>query len=516
MFVVLVMLLCSTVLTIFADSYDDQYRQFDKAVVPLSIFGPDGKIESSKDISPKNACVIENWDQVAQYACRCCIVGKADAIQDDVVDGTALLNSCKDGGSCTDEVIKSLRTSEGLSGVSDTQFVNTLYDRSVIIKEVSVGFDQALASNGIFTENSMKNFLVHAYKSGKIMDSSFSDAQNLEVKNLGTGGGSATLQLFLVKNIKTGNEYIVKEVVKAKAEAFDLSLASHYKPLEKFTTSQGVDNPIVVLPKAYLKYKDKKNTHYLIVMPKAPGVEFLKLMKEYIAQPTEKNKIRLQEAFTFLGKTLGNFHKNFMVNAQGRPDSSSLQMLTLAHGDFHAKNVFYDESNKQIYWIDLEGLGKSVLRPKDVGDDLTHVTLFPFLVSFILSEDKINRKKWAYDFYPAFFNAYLDAFGGNKSANAAIAKKLIAGYARLANWNHEILPYIYEVLDAIASPNLKKSGDTESMTDKKKVVQALDKADAALKAQQEEIGSRGGSSAAGAIVGVSRDIVGGLKDTLKS
>lgn len=454
---ILFFLFCVYNLKILADLYDEQFKDF-STKKPLTLFSSDGKIKVTKDFSSNTACNVENWDNVAQYACRCCIVSKADAITEDVVNGTGLLDACKKNGLCSDKLITALKNTEGLTNTSDTDFVNMLYDRSVVIKEVSVGSDSKLKSTGKFTEDSIKNFLVHAFKSGKMINNAFSHANDLSVTNLGTGGGTATAQLFLVKNTKTNEDFIVKEVAKAKAESFDLSLASHYKPLEKFTAPQTTENaPTLLLPLAYLKYYDNKGSHYLIVMPKSPGIEFLKLMKEYVAAPSDTNKKRLADAYRLLGVTLANFHKTFMKNAQGQPDSSSLLGNTLVHGDFHAKNIFYDEKNQRIYWIDLERLGKSVMRPTHIGTDLVYTIAFPFLADWLLAKANVNAEQWAADFYTPFINAYLATFGGDKKIHAQEMKKLIRDFAKKSGSEKgDILSYIDKILDTItlqSSPN---------------------------------------------------------------
>lgn len=435
-----------------ADLHDDLLNKFIQSKKAV-IFG-----NIVRDISTETSCAAELWNFVEQYACRCCLVRSVDQLNGQTnIDGKAIIERCKANGPCTDALIAQIKNDEKLTSVSDAQFLITLYDRSVIIKQVIVD-DAELKKTGKFSENSLKKFLEQAYKTRKILDTNFSDANNLTVINLGTGGGWNTLQLFLVKNTKTGKEFIIKEIGgTAKREIFELSLASNYKLYDKYSEPNRVkDFPVLLLPLAYLEYEAPQNNyHYLSVMPKAQGTEFLKIMLEYHKNPTPSNENKLKQNYSALGKTLANFHKTFMQNKAGQPDKSSLLGLTFVHGDLHPKNIFIDESNT-VYWIDNERLGKAVLRPVSPGVDLKYLLFSPFVWPFLLKNVPIDKKAWFTRFYMPFVHAYLDTFGGNKAVHAREMKELLH-LKKVGDWSEndeELWQYMDPILDDIITPKM--------------------------------------------------------------
>ena len=454
----LLLLPCSLV----PDDYDTLSTQFSSAQKELVLDDQQGRIKTVSDTSDPTQDITD------ESACRRCIVQESDKITNQAVDGKALLETCKGGAAlCDNTTINTLRESEDLAAASDTDFVNTLYHRSKITKSVALLPHEI--SHGRFTDNGLKQFLARAYKSGKLLEAAFSNPDELQVTDLALewklltrGGGMSTKQLFSVKNTRTGQEFIVKEMAKKKKEAFDLAAASRYKPLQGYlypNYTQGY--PILVLPIACLEYRARGHSaHYVTVMHKAPGVEFLSIIMDYLNNPSDTNKTRLQNAYVVLAVTLANFHKRFMRNKKGQLDSSSLLGKTLVHGDPHAKNILFDEANSKLYWIDLERLGKSIFRPVTPAIDLGYVMLFPFfafpwgyIFEMNIGNRNIDKQEWFLDFYEPFINAYLDAFGGDKVRHAQEMKALLSlkSEGDWVNKGRYLLRYINPIFENIVT-----------------------------------------------------------------
>lgn len=209
-----------------------------------------------------------------------------------------------------------------------------------------------------------------------------------------------------------------------KREIFDLTLAAHYKPLYPYIApNRTKDFPVIDLPISYLYYNANNTNHYISIMPKAHGKEFMNVINDYISLPDDLNKKKLKRAYSALGRTLGNFHRTFM-----RPNKNSLKGTTITHGDLHARNFFYDEDTDTIYWIDNERIGISTLTPQSIFNDLDWALFLPFQSDWLKLNKNIknNPESWFETFYSDFFNSYLDAFGDNKKLHAQELKEILS------------------------------------------------------------------------------------------
>ncbi len=411
-----------------ADRYHTLLNNFLHTRVPFIIDDYEGKVEEVKNISRREACQAPAWNNDIASSCRCCIVQEADLCHTKI-NGTKVIDACKRQKKCNDVAVGELKRQEALSLESDTFFVNKLHTRYNIIKKVQVAPHEV--HRGKFSCPGLLSFLTRAYADGKIDDPTFADPDQLQVIDLkkrihdDKATGMATRQLFLVKNIKTHQEYIVKDLAKGKNEAFDVTLTKRYLPLQDYCMPHITQNfPVLMIPIACLEYH-RWGKHIITITHKAPGNAFFSYITDYIQNPSEKNKKRLQRGYKALGVTLANFHKKFMKNGKGEPDTKSLHNFTLVHGDLHAKNIFFDETDDKIYWIDLERLGKSILRPVSPAIDFGYILLFPFfnfpwsiIFDTNLKTKKVNIPRWFADFYKPFLHAYLDTFGGDKKERA--------------------------------------------------------------------------------------------------
>lgn len=405
---------------------------------PMVLNDDAGIIQEIRDISDSEACVLSAWDNQIEPACTCCIVQESDKITDTKVRGQDIIRTCLDKKECTEGSIASLRAAEGFeSPESDDDFVATVYDKYKIIKRVYVSPQETF--RGKFSDEGLRAFLARAYRTGKIVDPAFAQVEDLEISNLhpvgkkSEEGGMATKQLFLVKHTKTGHEYIIKDLAKGKNEAFNVAIAARYHPLKKYSAPAYLaDFPILALPVATLEYYRWRRKHIITITPKASGSDLFSYMNAYKDNPSDSNKMRLQKAYIASAKTLANFHKAFMKNEERRPESSSLVGVTLVHGDLHPKNIFYDELTDRIYWIDLDRLGKSILRPMSPAIDLGYILLFPFfgfpwnlIFETNIRTNKVDIPQWFNDFYKPFIREYITTFGSDTARYAREVKQLL-------------------------------------------------------------------------------------------
>ncbi|MBY0109557.1 MAG: hypothetical protein K2X90_00375 [Candidatus Babeliaceae bacterium] len=422
---------------VYADDYSVLKKNFLSARKPMVLNDGAGIITEIREVSDSDACILSAWDNQIEPACACCMVQESDKITDTKISGQKIIHICLNKKECTEDAILSLRSSEGYSDKPDDDFVAAVYDKYKIIKRVHVSPQETY--RGKFFEEGLRSFLARAYRTGKIVDSAFEHVEELEIRNLhpmgkkSEEGGMATKQLFLVKNLRTGYEYIIKDLAKGKHEAFNVALAARYNPLKKYSAPANVpDFPVLALPVATLEYYRWRRKHIITITPKASGSDLYSYMNAYKDNPSDSNKMRLQKAYIASAKTLANFHKAFMKNPQRRSDSSSLLGLTLVHGDLHPKNIFYDDVSDRVYWIDLDRLGKSILRPVSPAIDLGYILLFPFfgfpwnlIFETNIRTKKIDIPQWFNDFYKPFIRAYITAFGSETARYAREVKHLL-------------------------------------------------------------------------------------------
>jgi hypothetical protein len=74
-----------------------------------------------------------------------------------------------------------------------------------------------------------------------------------------------------------------------------------------------------------------------------------------------------------MGQELSNFHKKFMKPVPGKKLGK-----TVAHGDLHVHNIFYDEKTRHFTFIDNETMVRSFEKPKIPKIDFMRLIFPPF------------------------------------------------------------------------------------------------------------------------------------------
>lgn len=331
-------------------------------------------------------------------------------------DYNGIINNAKN--LCSADILNNLKQYVELKpGESNETFLKKLYNKSLIIKDVTVPVSVKNAAG--FNATNLKDFLNQAIRENKLFDSGLT---NITITDIKSEGGYNTQELFRAKNNATQEEWIIKGIADPKREAFALSITAQTTALAPIIQPNSrPDFPILSLPIAYLGYTINNKKGVLAVMRKASGKEFFQYMKDYVAAPNDINKNNLNEAYKLVGTTLGNFHREY---PQNKPNKNSVTSPTYTHGDLHARNIFVDLQKKQVYWIDNENIGRTIYQPQPATIDWEYVFFVNFNPYFKLFGEGMvpseeTKRIWAATFYPTFINAYLDTFGAaNKPINA--------------------------------------------------------------------------------------------------
>lgn len=298
-------------------------------------------------------------------------------------------------------------------------------------------------------------FLQEAYEGKAITNPDFNPnttpkccCSDQDIKDLlAKTGGAATFQLFDYRSGCSNHEYIIKEAYDFEARnTMKLALETDFQQFAwtpAINEQQKHDYPILMLPIASIEYNSHGN-HYLVIMPKAPGVEFLTFFKAYVEQVTATPldtavKQGVLRAYYRLGYTLGK----------------AQQKIGIIHGDFHSRNVFYDKDTENVYWIDLNTLQKT---PETLNSDFTFDIAYFIYVSnshdnarprelwHKLTKDQQN--KWIEQTMKNLLQGYIDSYPQDKKSSIINNFKKGLNAFNIFGFTKENQPY-GEVFDAV-------------------------------------------------------------------
>ena len=166
--------------------------------------------------------------------------------------------------------------------------------------------------------------------------------------------------------------------------------------------------PSLSLPLAYFAYPDKQTVHYLSAMPSAKGKVMSEWATKYQKDPSPQNKELLNRAFSILGKETANFHKLFMQAGQGK-----ILGKTVAHGDFHLHNLFFDEIAGHFTFIDNETIALYLKNKIDPAIDICKPFYMPFnntYDGFLAEIEGIDLKTWYEITLKNFITGYVSIY----------------------------------------------------------------------------------------------------------
>jgi hypothetical protein len=321
-------------------------------------------------------CKNAYWKNATTDQCECCLINNHN-LSNGTKKADDIIRICTDKEKlCTDKSLSTLKSQKKLpKNASSQQLIDALYD-DVILRPMVFDTKQ-LNSDGSFTEQSLPKFLAQAYKEQKLRDPNFSKEACIKAKSLGTQGGYNTLQLFRVTSTCTNGQaalYIIKEARDGIGEATNLKLVENL-PGMKDIIAPKVKNGFssIAIPFAYFAYPDKQAAHYIAAMPSAKGKALNDIIDQFRKNQSEQNKETLNRAFQILGKETANFHKLF-----SKPVKGKILGLTLAHGDFHLFNLFFDEIDGHFTFIDNETMARSAQNRVSPSVDITKLFFMPF------------------------------------------------------------------------------------------------------------------------------------------
>lgn len=328
----------------------------------------------TKEVQDIASCDKSTWNNKASDACECCLL--ETQASDSTKTADEIIQICKDAKLCSDASLAKLKKDNNILNGTSQQLLDILYNDAVVIR--SMTFDtNLLQPNGSFTESSLPQFLAQAFDQKKLNNPDFSKAACLKAKNLGTQGGYNTLQLFLVTSTcrpSQASMYIIKEARDGLDEATKLKEIENLPRMKEIIAPQVIkDLPTIALPIAYFSYPDKSALHYIAAMPAAKGKPLSDLIIMFRDNQTPQNTETLNRAFHILGKETSNFHKRFMNQV-----SDKIIGNTMAHGDFHFFNLFFDEIGGHFTWIDNETMAKSMLNKVSPSVDFVKLFFMPF------------------------------------------------------------------------------------------------------------------------------------------
>lgn len=398
-------------------------------------------------------CNVVQWSNLSD-ACKCCLISKYHKLAQGA-QAKKIVQECIQNGLCTQETIQGLLLALDLpKEIASSQessyraLLQRLYESSLILKTAPVE-PSMLDERGEFTPQGLSYFLETAHSKGMLPYPEFKSVSCLSARNVIELKGFKTLQLFDVTSecSPSKQQFIVKEV-SSFDELFRLAQSRSIPLLQEYIyPNKKKDFPVIVFPIAFLQYTDqKKNQHYLIVMPKAQGDNLEAIMKLFAQEQSSKNSFLAKDAYFQAGKTMANYHKLFMQDAE--------KGLAALHGDTQHKNISYDRSTNTIWWIDTEDIITFYNKPSPIAYDIIHILFWSIGITNVLKDNVL--KKWIEVVFPAFIQGYASAY--DEQTQKDITKKVVSimrnyknvdRYAQDPWYVVNYMPYVKPVLEKV-------------------------------------------------------------------
>lgn len=421
--------------------------------------------KSVKIINNQHDCSANNWNNNPEEACQCCLTyGEGRFGEEQTAD--QIIDYCsKHSKQCNANSIDNIKRKYNAQNMSSDDFLNTLYENTTVVHKMAVS-PSLLKSDGNLTENGLANILAQAYSEGILKNKDFNDKQCLTIKNLGSGSGYNTVQLFLVSSTCSPSTqpllYIVKESRKGLTESTNLKKIEEFPGMQDIIAPKVIKGfPTISLPFFYFSYHPKhQNIHYIATMPAAKGAVLFDLLNEFRDDQSQKNAERIKKAYHILGVELGNFHKKFMKPVPGKKLGA-----TVAHGDLHVHNIFYDEQTGHFTFIDNETMVRCFDKLKVPKIDFMRLIFPPFSSNDTIYQFKEIIKGVKPGTYlnitlTPFIKGYLSAF------NPQDRKQLLQDLREIFTTNIKAKPlnfdpqYIHQIVKDYINPifnNIEKT-----------------------------------------------------------
>ena len=410
-----------------------------------------------KIINNQHDCNADKWNNNQDDTCQCCLTYGKGKFGDEQTADQIIEYCTKHSKQCDSASVAKIKNKYNAQNMSSDDFLNTLYSNTTVVHKMAVN-PALLTSHGNLTEDGLASILTQAYSEGRLKNKDFNAKQCLNIKSLGSGSGYNTVQLFLVTSTCTPSTqpllYIVKESKKGLEESTNLKKIDEYPGMKDIIAPKIVkDLPTVSLPFFYFSYHPHhQNIHYIATMPAAKGAVLFDLLNEFRDNQSTANAERIKKAYYILGKELGNFHKKFM-----KPTPGKVLGATVAHGDLHVHNIFYDEATGHFTFIDNETMVRCFNKLKVPKIDFMRLIFPPFSSNDTIYQFKEIIKGVKPGTYlnltlTPFIKGYISAY------NAQDRKQLLRDLREIFTMHIEAKPlnfdpqYIHQVVNDYINP----------------------------------------------------------------
>ncbi|HLJ30957.1 MAG TPA: hypothetical protein VKU36_00835 [Candidatus Babeliales bacterium] len=375
--------------------------------------------KSVKIINNSHDCNADKWDNNPNKACECCL-SYAKGHFGTKHSADEIIGNCIHSKQCNPTSITNIKNKYNAQNISSEDFLDKIYQNTTVIHKITVDAS-LLKSDGTITEEGLSSILAQAYNEGKLQNKDFNNKKCLKAKSLGAGSGYNTVQLFLVTSSCTPSSqpllYIIKESKKGLTESTNLKKVEEFPGIKELLAPNIVPGfPTISLPFFYFSYHPyHQKVHYIAAMPAAEGMVLYDLLKEFQADQSQKNADRIKKAYYILGKELGNFHKKFMQPAT----TEKVLNPTVAHGDFHPHNIFYDEKTGHFTFIDDETIVRYLKNPQIPTIDFIRLIFLPFSTDNTRYEFKelltgVNPQTYLNLVLTPFLKGYISVYAPEK------------------------------------------------------------------------------------------------------
>lgn len=324
-----------------------------------------------REINSSTSCAPAKWGGDLKNSCSCCVVKHmTKAGMHQKFDEKKIQVPC--AKYCSSETLTALQQKIGLAAHASPKTIYTAINNNFgglqFIKLSPQGTDKL----GNLNEEGVVELLGKVKKSKKTPAKmkAMLKSPTYAAKKL-SGGGAQTLQLFLVgTNPPSQESYILKGLKKATVEIANIQTIRRNPLGKKYEYHRGdapvLGKPVLALDIHNFKYRDSKNKdHEVALITTAPGEDFGDYIKRWSTHSSDKplDSGKLSRALYRMGSNLALIHGDF--NKEGRPMGK-----TYVHGDLHPHNVFYDEKNDRMVFIDTESFAISIKQPRDPSVDI--------------------------------------------------------------------------------------------------------------------------------------------------
>ncbi len=373
-------------------------------------------------IKSSTSCDAKKWGSSQLNACACCLL-KGKTVSSDSSD--KIVSRCMHSAHCTVNLLAQLAPDQKTADeIVTTVFWNTVDTPNITVDPKVIDENGKLKPEGIIEFLGMIKKDLRDLKEPLFKD--FSKPQCLEGKDIGSGGAN-TAQLFLIKvneECVIGQpaaeifmpKYIIKETKKKSEEIRNLRQLHQSELKENYdllSQKRSKDKIAISFDALNIKYNFKNSSHYLTFLNIAPGKSLMSLSKELAisirqgnSPDIQKNSDQLFNSFYSFGKGLGELHRHFMDEGNGKKVLGN----SIIHGDLHLENVYADPGKDYlITLIDNESFAKSLKEKRPVSIDL--FVLYAFTVAQFKSQylypKEISLTMWDNVMLKPFLKGYI-------------------------------------------------------------------------------------------------------------